>query len=327
VDAYEALKAHNPEPLSSVTLPKDRPVVTVCGAGKTSQIATEQLTVRGLHVYSLEGGMTAWSLAWNRAEMALPASSVRVIQLRRTGKGCLSYVIGDGEKAIIIDASLDPQVYLDVVAQQGWQVTHVLDTHIHADHLSRSRQLAGQTGASLLLPDQQRVSFPFTPFHDGMTLSTGTMHLTAIHTPGHTGESTCYLLGNQVLFTGDTLFPTGVGRPDLDTSGEEAVARTEALYHSLQKLLKHSGSTLVLAGHTNTPVPFDGVSVMTTLARVEEQVGLLHANRFDFVQRLLGRLPPTPSNYLQIVRLNEQGRFPDVPVTELEAGGNRCAIS
>ncbi len=327
VDAYEALKAHDPEALSSVTLPKDRPVVTVCGAGKTSQIAAEQLTARGLHVYSLEGGMAAWSLAWNRAEMALPASSVQVIQLRRTGKGCLSYVIGDGEKAIVIDASLDPQVYLELAADLRWQITHVLDTHIHADHLSRSHQLAQQTRASLLLPDQQRVSFPFTPLHDGMTLETGAMHLTAIHTPGHTGESTCYLLGNQVLFTGDTLFPAGVGRPDLDASPLEAKGRAEALYESLKTLLKLPGSTLVLAGHTSAPVPFDGVAVMTRLSEVEHQVDLLHASRADFVQRLLERLPVTPPNYMQIVKLNEQGSFPKGSITDLEAGANRCAVS
>jgi glyoxylase-like metal-dependent hydrolase (beta-lactamase superfamily II)/rhodanese-related sulfurtransferase len=327
VDAYEALKAHDPDALSDLILPTDRPIVTVCGVGKTSQIAAEQLAARGLQVSSLEGGMKAWSLGWNTAEIVLSPGSVRVIQVRRTGKGCLSYLIGDGETAIVLDASLDPQVYLDLAAKLGWRLTCVLETHIHADHLSRSRLLAKLSGARLYLPDQQRVSFPFTPLHDGMTLETGAMQLTAIHTSGHTAESTCYLLSNQVLFTGDTLFPSGVGRPDLDASPVEAAARAEALYHSLKLLLKLSASTLVLAGHTSTPIPFDGVPVMTTLAEVEQQVDLLHASRADFVQRLLGRLPVTPPNYLQIARLNEQGLFPDVPVTELEAGANRCAIS
>jgi glyoxylase-like metal-dependent hydrolase (beta-lactamase superfamily II)/rhodanese-related sulfurtransferase len=327
VDAYDALKRHDPEALSGVRLPMDRAIVTVCGVGKTSQIAAEQLAAQGLQVSSLEGGMKAWSLAWNSAEIPLPHDSAQVIQIRRTGKGCLSYLIGDGESALVIDASLDPQVYLDLAAHQGWQITHVFDTHIHADHLSRSRQLAEQTGARALLPDQQRVSFPFTPLRDGMTLEIGTMHLTTIHTPGHTGESTCYLLGNQILFTGDTLFPTAVGRPDLDASSVEARGRAEALYESIQKLLALPHSTLVLAGHTSRPIPFDGVPVMTRLSEVEQQVNLLHASRADFVQRLLKQLPVTPPNYMQIVRLNEQGRLPDVPVTELEAGANRCAIS
>lgn len=93
--------------------------------------------------------------------------------MRRTGKGCLSYVIGDGETAMVIDASLDPQIYLDLAHQRGWQVSMVLDTHIHADHLSRSRQLAERSGARLVLPDQQRVGFPFTAIHDGEAVGSG----------------------------------------------------------------------------------------------------------------------------------------------------------
>src|SRR5258708_38965393 len=108
------------------------------------------------------------------------------------------------------------------------------------------------------------------------------MQLRAIHTPGHTDESMCYLLLGEVLFTGDTLFPTGVGRPDLDASPEEARARAEALYHSLHKLLALPGSTLVLAGHTNTPAPFDRGADMKTLAEREEQVPRLHASRSHF---------------------------------------------
>ncbi len=114
VDAYDALKVHDPAALADVDVPGDGPVVTVCAAGKTSLIAAEQLAARGVEAMSLEGGMKAWSLAWNTAEVPLPDSSVRVIQVRRTGKGCLSYLIGAGEEAFVIDASLDPQVYLDL---------------------------------------------------------------------------------------------------------------------------------------------------------------------------------------------------------------------
>lgn len=327
IDAYEALKAHDPAALASLELPADRPVVTVCAAGKTSQIAAEQLACRGLQVFSLEGGMKAWSLAWNTAEVSLPGSSVRVIQVRRTGKGCLSYLIGDGETATVIDASLDPSVYLKLAEQWGWRITHVLDTHIHADHLSRSRQLAEQSGAVLLLPDQQRVTFPFTALRDGDTLRTGSVLLTALRTPGHTEESTCYLLNHQVLFTGDTLFPAGVGRPDLAADEHQTQQRASALYHSLHKLLALPSETLVLAGHSSKPIPFDGVPIATTLAEIDEQVGVIHAPPTVFVQMLLRHIPPPPPNYEQIVRLNEMGVMPESDVTEMEGGANRCAIS
>ena len=327
IDAYDALKAHDPAALADVDVPSDGPVVTVCAAGKTSQIAAEQLQARGLQALSLDGGMKAWSLAWNTAEVLVPANDVRVIQVRRTGKGCLSYLIGAKDEAMVIDASLDPQVYLDLASQYGWQITSVLDTHIHADHLSRSCQLAERSGAMLFLPEQKRASFPFTTMTDGDTLATPRLMLTALRTPGHTPESTCYLLNNAILFTGDTLLPTSIGRPDLHADEQEARARSSLLYHSLHKLLALPSETLVLPGHASQPVPFDGTPIGARLAEIDEQVGLLHATQTVFVETLLRLLPPTPPNYERITRLNEAGMVPDGDVTELEAGANRCAIS
>jgi glyoxylase-like metal-dependent hydrolase (beta-lactamase superfamily II)/rhodanese-related sulfurtransferase len=327
VDAYDALKAHDPAALSGVDLPTDQPVVTVCGVGRTSQIAAEQLQAHGVRALSLEGGMQAWSLAWNTAEVPLDERSARVIQVRRTGKGCLSYLIGAGEEAFVVDASLDPQVYLELARSQGWQITSVFDTHIHADHLSRSRQLAERSGAMLFLPEQQRVSFPFTAMRDADTLATPQFRLTALHTPGHTLESICYLLNNALLFTGDTLFPTSIGRPDLHANTKVAQARSDLLYHSLHKLLALPSETLALPGHASQPVPFDGKPISARLAEIDEQVDLLHTRRTVFVEILMQRLPPTPPNYERITRLNEAGLLPDHDVTELEAGANRCAIS
>jgi rhodanese-related sulfurtransferase len=157
LDAYVALKAHNPHALDGLALPTDVPVVTICNDGHVSQIASEQLRARGLEARSLEGGMRAWSLSWNAAEVPLPGSRAQVIQFRRVGKGFLSYLIGSGKEAAVVDASLDPEVYLNVAQSQGWFITAVLDTHIHADHLSRSRLLAERSDATVYLPDQQRV--------------------------------------------------------------------------------------------------------------------------------------------------------------------------
>ena len=86
-DAYDALKAQDPYALQGIDLPGGQPVVTVCGAGKTSTIAAEQLRTKGFEAASLEGGMKAWSLAWNDAEVPVERSQARVFQVRRTGKG------------------------------------------------------------------------------------------------------------------------------------------------------------------------------------------------------------------------------------------------
>ena len=95
IDAYEALKAGDPDALADAAIPMDAPVVTICGAGKVSITAMEQLRARGYDARSLAGGMKAWSLAWNSAEVPVPGSAATVIQVRRTGKGCLSYLIGN----------------------------------------------------------------------------------------------------------------------------------------------------------------------------------------------------------------------------------------
>ena len=327
IDAYDALKANDPKALANVEFSGDIPVVTVCAAGKTSLVAARLLQAKGLQALSLDGGMKAWSLAWNIAEVPVTNGNLHVLQVRRTGKGCLSYLISAGEEAIVIDASLDSDVYLDLAKRYGWQITSVFDTHIHADHLSRSRQLAERCGATLFLPDQQRVSFPFTAIHEGDMLETPNMQLTALHTPGHTMESTCYLLNNHLLFTGDTLFPTGIGRPDLEADEQQARLRASALYDSLHTIFALPSDTLVLPGHTSSPVPFHGIPISARLSQIDEVVGIIHATREVFIKQIMMRLPQTPPNYRQVVRFNERGLLPESGVTELEAGANRCAIS
>jgi glyoxylase-like metal-dependent hydrolase (beta-lactamase superfamily II)/rhodanese-related sulfurtransferase len=328
VDAYEALKAHDPAALAHVKFPDDRPVVTVCVAGVTSLIAAEQLTRRGIEAYSLKGGMKAWSLAWNTAEILQTEDGIRVIQVRRTGKGCLSYLIGVGISAVVIDACLEPQVYLDLAAQYGWRICTVLDTHIHADHLSRSRQLAIYANAMLFLPDQKRVSFPFIALYDNDMLTIESLSLSVLHTPGHTAESTCYLLNNTLLLTGDTLSLTGVGRPDLLTDPSEAQTRASQLYTSCHTLLDLlPAETLVLPGHTGTPVAFDGHPIMTSLAKMNKQVALLHETHDAFVQTVLHHLPSAPRNYELIAKYNRTGMLPKERIVDLEAGANRCTIS
>jgi glyoxylase-like metal-dependent hydrolase (beta-lactamase superfamily II) len=326
-NAYDALKAGDPAALRRFKAPAGVPVVTVCAAGQTSLTAADQLRARGIEARSLTGGMKAWSLAWNAAEVRLPTTDARVIQLRRTGKGCLSYLIGSGTEAAVIDPSLDPNVYIDLAAEQGWAITKILETHLHADHLMRSRLLAELTAAALHLPVTDRVAFSFSPLHDGEMVTVGVATLRAIGTPGHTPESTSYLLNGEVLFTGDTLFLTGVGRPDLEADREEARHRAHHLYSSLQRLLDLPAATVVLPGHTSEPVAFDRKPLLATLAAVREQTRLLNVDEAVFVEELLARIPATPPNHHQIVALNEAGQWPGGDPTDLEAGANRCAVS
>ena len=323
-DAYEALKAKDPSAMEEAYLPERLPVVTVCGAGNSSMIAAEQLRSRGFEAYSLKGGMKAWSLAWNVAEVSVPGTEARIVQLRRTGKGCLSYLIGSDGEAAMVDAALDPEVYRSLADYRGWKVTQVLDTHIHADHLSRSRKLAELTGATLYLPEEAPVSYPHSSIGDGQAIEIGRSRLEAIRTPGHTKESTCYLLDGRMLFTGDTLFLSGVGRPDLEATPEQAKEKARALYRSLLRLLGLPQETVVLPGHTDGPVSFDGEPISADLAQVRSSVALLHESEEAFVKKVAVRVSPTPTNHERIIEYNRSGEIPEEDPTELEAGANRC---
>jgi len=325
-DAYDALRRGDPTALADFHPPNGDRVVTVCAAGKTSMLAAERLRARGLDAVSLEGGMRAWSLAWNTAEVPCPGSTARIVQLRRTGKGCLSYLIGSNGEAIVVDASLELQIYHRVAGEHGWRIRTVLETHVHADHLSRARALAVDTEARLCLPTTDRVSFEYEPVKDGDIVRVGSARLQALHTPGHTPESTSYLLDDRALFTGDTLFLAAVGRPDLEASAEQARRRARMLHASLQRLVALPAETVVLAAHTSAPVAFDGRPISATLRQVQERTSLLGETEETFVTQILTRLPPTPPNHHRIVALNETGALPDDPF-ELEAGANRCAVA
>lgn len=327
INAYDALRNGEPGALQDAILPADQPVVTVCNAGRMSQKAAEVLSKRGFDVLSLAGGMKAWSLAWNSADVPLTDATTRVIQVRRTGKGCLSYIVVSNGEAAVIDPSLGPEVYSNLVEQHGGKIRWVLETHIHADHLSRARQLAAQHDAELILPAQTRARFSFKAISDTEEVRIGAATLTALHTPGHTDESTAYLLNREILFSGDTLFIEGVGRPDLHAGLDGARARARSLFQSLTRLRALPPQTIVLPAHTGQPVAFNGRPILRRLSEIEQWLSQWLVSEDIFIERVTSRLPATPPNFTSIVGLNESGQLPDGDPAELEAGANRCAIS
>jgi glyoxylase-like metal-dependent hydrolase (beta-lactamase superfamily II)/rhodanese-related sulfurtransferase len=326
VDAYQALRSGDAHVLDGIRPPEGATVVTVCARGNTSRIAAALLKRRGIPARSLEGGMKAWSLAWNTAEVALPDSNLRVSQVRRTGKGCLSYVLASNGEAAVIDPSLPIRVYRDLAEEMGAEIRKVIETHIHADHLSRAGELAQACGAALHVPRQNR-SYSAQWVDEGTVIPVGQAMLRAIRTPGHTIESTCYIADDRALLTGDTLFLDSVGRPDLEASATESRERAHMLHASLQRLIALDPDLLVLPGHTGAPVPFDRRPLAAPLSRVRDQVELLGRAENEFVETILNRLPATPPNHHQIVELNETGVLPEMDLTDLEAGANRCAIA
>jgi glyoxylase-like metal-dependent hydrolase (beta-lactamase superfamily II) len=204
---------------------------------------------------------------------------------------------------------------------------HVIETHIHADHLSRSKQLAETNNATLHLPVPNKVVFDFIPVNETTVFQIGNIKIKAMQTPGHTLESVCYLVNDKVLLTGDTLFINGVGRPDLKANNEEATEKSKMLYESLQELLALDENIIVLPAHSSQPIDFDNTPVQATIGNIKKSVAMLQLKEDEFISTILRRIPPTPDNYLAIVEKNLNGDFSDINPADLEAGANRCAVS
>ena len=236
------------------------------------------------------------------------------------------YDISNNE-AIIVDASLPIEIYQDVLIKEKLKLKHVIETHIHADHLSRSKQLAESNNVTLHLPAPNKVNFDFVPVTGTTVFQIGNISIKVIPTPGHTTESTSYLIHDKVLLTGDTLFINGVGRPDLKANNDEAMQKSKMLFQSLQKLVALDEHIIVMPAHTSQPVDFDNIPIQTTIGNIKQNVAMLRLKEEEFIKTIMQRIPPTPDNYLDIVEKNIKGDFSDINPADLEAGANRCAIS
>ncbi|MBA4055220.1 MAG: rhodanese [Marivirga sp.] len=326
VDAYKQLNAGDDTALDVVDVPENLTVVTVCGAGRTSLLAAKLLQRKGVPAYSLEGGMKAWNYAWNKAEINFP-TGVKVIQVRRAAKGVLSYIVGSASEAVVIDAALNPDVYIDIAKQNGWTVKYAMDTHVHADYVSRTRDLAQATGAKHLMIDSAKVEFGYDRVKNGSLIYFGTEHIEFLHTPGHTWESTSFKLGDNAIFTGDTLFIDSIGRPDLRADAAEGAEKAKALYRSLHRLLSLNPNMLVLPAHTSNTINFDNKLIGDSIQNIKSRVKVLDVGETEFVSYTASKIPPTPPNYQTISAINKKGSYEGQMLEDLEAGGNHCAIA
>jgi glyoxylase-like metal-dependent hydrolase (beta-lactamase superfamily II) len=193
-------------------------------------------------------------------------------------------------------------------------VKYVIDTHVHADHLSGGHGLSKKTGAPYCLHESADIDFAFTPLTDGQELDLGNVIVKVLHTPGHTPESICLLVTDKTrgaepwfLLTGDTLFVGAIGRPDLPGHAEESAGE---LYDSLnEKILSQSETLEIYPAHFAGSVCGAGISgkPMSTLAFEKRWNPVLNLDRAAFIERIASGLPPKPIEMESILRAN-QGR-------------------
>lgn len=304
------------------------PVAVVCNRGQTAQAVVDRLRARGADALVLEGGMRGWIGTLQAHSVDVGLDGVDVVQVQRPGRGCLSYVVAAGGRALVVDPAPDAAFYLALAEGLGAAVTDVFDTHIHADHLSGARALVELTGAALHLPEpalERGIAFEneVTPLRDGEQIELGPLSVRALHLPGHTTDMTGLVLGDRAVIAGDSLFADGIARPDLQRSDAEgAEAMAELLHSTLHgRLLALGDGVTLLPCHTHPGV--HGEAIAPSLAEVRAAVAELSIeDPAEFAAALVADMPPRPANYETVIAVNS-GTHPFDP--ELETGGNSCA--
>lgn len=312
-------------------LPKDMEIVVVCAKGGSAQMVAEMADERGYHVSYLEEGMLEWSQFYH-AVPVVEEADMKIIQVNRLAKGCLSYMVISNGKAMVVDPGRHYENYLHIAEQENVQITHIMDTHLHADHISGAPELAKKTGASYHISRSEMQGsevIPYQALEDEQSFQVGDVNVKvmAIPTPGHTPGSVSFLVQDRYLLSGDTIFVGGLGRPDL---GGKAREWAQSLYDTVFTHIESmDDATLVLPTHYADlrEVNEQGV-VGAYLGDIREKNEVMRTkDRAQFTEMVAGSSGATPPNYEEILKINRGDvEVPLDVATELEIGPNRCAI-
>jgi len=341
----------------------DEPIVAVCARGAASDEIAGQLRDAGVDAVNLAEGMNGWARVYVRRELDVDAAGADVYQYRRPASGCLSYlIVSDGEAAVVDPlraftdryvedaggrtASSEPSLTTvrEDARELDAELVAAVDTHVHADHVSGIRAVADAAGAGAVddaaddantevrLPagaEERGLAFDADLYDDGDRIGVGDVELEAIRAPGHTSEL-CVLRLGDVLFSADTLFLGGVGRPDLEAGAEGARDLAGDLYGTLhERLLELPEDTVVAPGHYgDADRAGDGGTFSASLGDLAERLDALSMDREAFVEFAVENLPPRPANHERIVATNlGRDELDNDEAFEVELGPNNCAVA
>jgi glyoxylase-like metal-dependent hydrolase (beta-lactamase superfamily II)/rhodanese-related sulfurtransferase len=322
-------------------IPADREVLVVCAKEGSSQYVADLLREHGVAASYLAGGILSWGRLYDTRDV-VDAPWGRIVQIARPARGDLSFVLISGGEAAVIDPLRHTEHYGRVVAGAGARLSHILDTHVHADHISGGPELSRASGARYYVHpydaihpiDMLPARIEYTPLADGQVFRIGQLELRAIWYPGHTLGQVNFLAlapdGSRYLFTGDGIFLRSFGRPDLGGKGE---AWTPMLYDSMtRRLPPHlTDDTLILPAHFATLDECDAAGVCAApWGEVRRSnTALAHlGTQADFSAFVRDNLPVFPPQYVEIKRVNIGLSDPsEEQAEELELGKNICALA
>jgi glyoxylase-like metal-dependent hydrolase (beta-lactamase superfamily II)/rhodanese-related sulfurtransferase len=236
--------------------------------------------------------------------------------------GCASYLVGDPEAgvAVVVDPAFAIEQYLDAAAQGGVRIARVLETHTHADHVSGHGRLALEHGVPVSIHPLAAPEYPFDPLADGQVVAAGAVEVRVVHTPGHRPEHCAFVVGDELVLTGDSLFVGEAARPDLAIEARQGAAD---LFRSLHRLAELPDAVTVYPGHVAGSLCGTNMSPdhWTSIGRERETNTALRADEGSFVDASASLATPRPPTTELVVALN---RGPWVaalpPLGPVEAG-------
>lgn len=310
-------------------IPTDREVIVVCAKGGASEFIVDTLQSKSFQASHLEGGMLSWSQLYYPVTVS-EDKNVKVIQIHRPAKGCLSYMVISDGKSLIVDPSRHVDEYVKLAKREGATIEHIVDSHLHADHLTGGPELAKQTGAKYYIHSSEAPNVEYIALDqtDSIQVGKANIKVVPVETPGHTPGSVSFQIGDKFIMTGDTVFVGGLGRPDL---GGKAAEWAQTLYDTVfQTIAKMPDDILVLPSH------YADIDEINEQGVVAEKLGVIRNNneimrtsdRQNFTETVAASANTVkPPNFEEIVGLNREGKPVDPEkATELEIGPNRCAV-
>jgi glyoxylase-like metal-dependent hydrolase (beta-lactamase superfamily II) len=328
---YVEFVEHEEESVARV--PAAEKVRIVCAKEGSAKYVGEILVNHGFKdVRYLEGGIKTWG---NMLAPKLVASDdgYKLYQFIRPGKASCSYGLIANDEMVLFDPSRNIDFYKSFAENNGARIVRSCETHLQADYISGSQQIAADCGAHILghENDFKEATFKYQKIVDNQvyTFSKGGPGIKALHMPGHTPGSTSYLIDNKYLITGDTVFILSIGRPDLGGKAEEW---SKLLYHTLKtKIAELQDELIILPGHYMDWREANSSRIFSdTLGNIKNKNSDIYGipSETEFIEFIKDHMRPQPEVYAEVRKVNAGLLEVDAAEQEImDLGKNECAAS